>query len=199
MIGDRIRQARLAAGLTLGALGDKVGVTHTAIQKYEKGTMTPPSSQLLKLARACGIRVEYFFRTHKVELLEPEFRKLATFGKAAQEALKIKVLDRIEKRVELLGFFPESPLLRFDSHIALPERVTGLDQLEGLADQVRDAWKLGLNPIGDLTDTLETRGLLARMLHKRCPVPPPGLDYAFFDFQAIVPPTPQAGRSVRSG
>ncbi|MEF8724346.1 MAG: XRE family transcriptional regulator [Candidatus Accumulibacter phosphatis] len=160
MIGDRIRQARLAAGLTLGALGDKVGVTHTAIQKYEKGTMTPPSSQLLKLARACGIRVEYFFRTHKVELLEPEFRKLATFGKAAQEALKIKVLDRIEKRVELLGFFPESPLLRFDSHIALPERVTGLDQLEGLADQVRDAWKLGLNPIGDLTDTLETRGLL---------------------------------------
>ena len=37
MIGDRIRQARLAAGLTLDALGQKVGVTHTAIQKYEKG------------------------------------------------------------------------------------------------------------------------------------------------------------------
>lgn len=37
MIADRIRQARLAAGLTLGALGEKVGVSHTAIQKYEKG------------------------------------------------------------------------------------------------------------------------------------------------------------------
>ena len=57
MIGDRIRQARLAAGLTLDALGQKVGVTHTAIQKYEKGVLTPPSSQLLKLARACGTRV----------------------------------------------------------------------------------------------------------------------------------------------
>jgi len=54
MIGNRIRQARLAAGLTLDALGEKVGVTHTAIQKYEKGILTPPSSQLLKLAQACG-------------------------------------------------------------------------------------------------------------------------------------------------
>lgn len=160
MIGNRIRQARLAAGLTLDALGDKVGVTHTAIQKYEKGTMTPPSSQLLKLARACGIRVEYFFRAHEVELVEPEFRKLASFGKTAQEALKIKVLERIEKRVELLGFFPESPVLHFEPPVALPERITRLDQLEGFADQVRDAWKLGLNPIGDLTDTLETLGLL---------------------------------------
>ena len=94
MIGDRIRHARLAAGLTLDALGEKVGVTHTAIQKYEKGILTPPSSQLLKLARACGTRVEYFFRTHEVELLEPEFRRLATFGKTAQEALKIKANSR---------------------------------------------------------------------------------------------------------
>ncbi len=91
MIADRIRQARLAAGLTLGSLGEKVGVSHTAIQKYERGLLTPSSSQLLKLARACDIRTEYFFRTNKVELMEPEFRKTATFGKTAQDALKIKV------------------------------------------------------------------------------------------------------------
>jgi len=160
MIGNRIRQARLAAGLTLDALGAQVGVTHTAIQKYEKGTMTPPSSQLLKLARACGIRVEYFFRTHEVELLEPEFRRLSTFGKTAQEALKIKVVDLIEKRVELLGFFPESPILQFESPAGLPQHINAPEELEAFADQVRDAWKLGLNPIGDLTDTLETLGLL---------------------------------------
>ena len=46
MIADRIRQARLAAGLTLGALGEQVGVSHTAIQKYEKGLLTPSSAQL---------------------------------------------------------------------------------------------------------------------------------------------------------
>lgn len=160
MIGNRIRQARLAAGLTLDALGEEVGVTHTAIQKYEKGTVTPSSSQLLKLARACGIRVEYFFRTHQVELLDPEFRKRATFGATAQEALKIKVVALIEKRVELLGRFPESPILSFDQPDGLPQQIDSLDQLEDFANNVRDKWKLGLNPIGDLTDTLETLGLL---------------------------------------
>lgn len=160
MIGTRIRQARLAAGLTLDALGEKVGVTHTAIQKYEKGLLTPSSSQLLKLARACDIRVEYFFRSNKVELLEPEFRKHATFGKTAQEALKIKVLELVEKRVELLGFFPKSPIFQFVAPGGLPAQVTDLDQIDAFADEVRAAWKLGLNPIGDLTDTLETLGLL---------------------------------------
>ncbi len=169
MIGDRIRQARLAAGLTLDALGEKVGVTHTAIQKYEKGILTPPSSQLLKLARACGTRVEYFFRTREVELLEPEFRRLATFGKTAQEALKIKAVELIEKRVELLGFFPESPILRFEAPEGLPHQVNDLDELENFADQVREAWKLGLNPIGDLTDTLETLGLLVIVVDEANP------------------------------
>lgn len=169
MIGDRIRQARLAAGLTLDALGQKVGVTHTAIQKYEKGILTPPSSQLLKLARACGTRVEYFFRTHEVELVEPEFRRLASFGKKAQEALKIKVVELAEKRVELLGCFPESPILRFEVPGGLPRHVNDLDELENFSDQVREAWKLGLNPIGDLTGTLETLGLLVIVVDEANP------------------------------
>ncbi len=169
MIADRIRQARLAAGLTLGALGEKVGVSHTAIQKYEKGLLTPSSSQLLKLARACGIRTEYFFRTHTVELLQPEFRKLLSFGKTAQEALKLKVVELVEKRVELLGAFPESPLLSFAPPAGLPERIESLDQIEAFSDQVRNAWQLGMNPISDLTDTLEAVGLLVIVVDEENP------------------------------
>lgn len=169
MIADRIRQARLAAGLTLGALGEKVGVSHTAIQKYEKGLLTPSSSQLLKLARACDIRTEYFFRTHSVELVEPEFRKTAAFGKTAQDALKIKVVELVEKRVELLGAFPELPLLVFAPPVGLPEHIHELDEIEALADQARNAWQLGMNPIGDLTDTLEGLGLLVIVVDEEHP------------------------------
>lgn len=97
----------------MAGMRKKVGVTHTAIQKYEKGLLTPSSSQLLKLARACDIRTEYFFRTHQVELLHPEFPNLASFGKTARDALKIKVVDLIEKRMALLGAFPESPVFAF--------------------------------------------------------------------------------------
>ncbi|WP_075257796.1 helix-turn-helix domain-containing protein [Herbaspirillum camelliae] len=160
MIADRIRQARLAAGLTLSALGDQVGVSHTAIQKYEKGLLTPSSTQLLKLARACGIRTEYFFRTHTVELLHPEFRKLASFGKTAQDALKIKVVELVERRVELLSAFPRLPVPAFAPPANLPQHIASLDEIDAFSDTVRNAWQLGLNPIADLTDTLEGLGLL---------------------------------------
>lgn len=169
MIADRIRQARLAAGLTLGALGEQVGVSHTAIQKYEKGLLTPSSTQLLKLARACGIRTEYFFRTHTVELLQPEFRKLATFGKTAQDALKIKVVELVEKRVELFGAFPELPFPAFAPPAGLPEHITSLDAIDAFSDLVRNAWQLGLTPIADLTDTLEGLGLLVVVVDEENP------------------------------
>lgn len=169
MIADRVRQARLAAGLTLGALGEQVGVSHTAIRKYEKGGLVPSSSQLLKLARACGVRTEYFFRTHRVELLQSEFRKYAAFGKTAQEALKIKVVELVEKRVELLNAFPASPLLDFTLPGGLPAHIASLEQIEAFADQVRMAWQLGTNPIADLTDTLEGLGLMVIMVDEAHP------------------------------
>lgn len=169
MIAERIRQARLAAGLTLMALGERVGVSHTAIQKYEKGLLVPSSSQLLKLARACGIRTEYFFRSHAVELLQPEFRKRSTFGKTAQDALKFKVVEMVEKRVELLGAFPELPLPVFARPDGLPRMLTSLDEIEAFSDLVRNRWQLGMNPIADLTDTLEGLGVLVVVVDEESP------------------------------
>ncbi len=160
MIGTRIRHARLAAGLTLVELGTHVGLSHGAIQKYEKGVLVPSSSALLKIAKACGVRVEYFLRTDDVTLEGAEFRRHANFGKQAQEAIRLKVAEAIEKRVELLACFPVSPLLRFSVPDGLPPRIIDDGDLEDFAEQVREAWNLGLDPIGDLTDTFEALGIL---------------------------------------
>jgi Zn-dependent peptidase ImmA (M78 family)/DNA-binding XRE family transcriptional regulator len=160
VIADRVRQARLAAGLTVATLGEKVGVSRTAIQKYEKGFVTPSSSQLLKLARACGVRTEYFFRTHTVELLQPECRKPSTIGKTAQDALTIKVIELLERRLELLGAFPELPIEAFAPPDRLPERIVSLDEIDPLSDAMRNVWQLGMIPIANVADTLERFGLL---------------------------------------
>ena len=60
----------------------------------------------------------------------------------------------------MLGAFPESPLLAFAPPEGLPEHIESLDEIEAFSDQVRNAWQLGMNPIADLTDTLEAVGLL---------------------------------------
>lgn len=169
MLGPRIHQARLAAGLTLKALGGQAGVSHATIQKYEKGLLTPSSAMLLKLARACGVRTEYFFRTHAVTLEQAEFRCKATFGKTAQAAVKVKIAEQVEKRVELLGAFPNPPLPPFVPHADLCERIDDPAQLETMAEQLRTTWQLGMNPIADLTDTLETQGLLVIVVDETHP------------------------------
>ena len=62
MLGTRLQRARKAAGLSLRALGERIGLSHTAIQKYEDGNNVPDSATLLRLASALNVRTEYFFR-----------------------------------------------------------------------------------------------------------------------------------------
>ena len=76
------------------------------------------------------------------------------------EAVQIRVAERVEKRIELLNAFPESPIARFSVPDGVPQKIAEMEEIEAVADGVRRAWSLGLNPIGDLTDTLETLGVL---------------------------------------
>lgn len=160
MLGQRIQQARLAANLTLQALGNELGVTKAAIQKYEKGTSTPGSSNLLAIARACGVRTEYFFRHSRVELSGVEFRTNTKFGKKRSEAAQICVAEMAEKRIEILNAFPDPPIPDFVVPECVPEQIEALEDVDAVAERVRRAWHLGMNPIADLTAELESLGIL---------------------------------------
>ena len=54
--------------------------------------------------------------------------------KTAQDALKIKVVELVEKRVELLGAFPELPFPTFAPPANLPEHVASLDDIDAIGD-----------------------------------------------------------------
>ncbi len=58
MIGENIRAARLAAGLTQKELAAKVGIPYQTLQRWEYGTFSPNMDNLIKLASALGISVE---------------------------------------------------------------------------------------------------------------------------------------------
>jgi len=60
-IGMRIRERRVARGLTQRELGDLVGVTYQQAQKYEHGTNAVSASRLYVIARALSTPLEYFF------------------------------------------------------------------------------------------------------------------------------------------
>ena len=57
----RLREARLAAGLTQAALAQRVEVSRKTINTVENGVFVPSTELALRLARALGTTVEALF------------------------------------------------------------------------------------------------------------------------------------------
>lgn len=159
MIGERIKQARQSAGLSLRALAEKAGVSAMAISKYERNEMTPGSDVLLRMAQTMNVRVEYFFRQADVHLEDVEFRKRASLTKADERRILADVQDRLERWQALDEIFPPSEEMRFSIPRQVPSRINDGDDIEQAALAIREAWELGHNPIPELVDTLEEHGI----------------------------------------
>ena len=159
MIGDRIKQARSAAGLSQRGLAEKADISAMAVSKYENNKNTPSSGVLLALAEALSVRVEYFFRVIKVELQEVEYRKHAKLPAKILKQIESDVKEQIERYLVLEEYLPVSPIQQFELPKNLPKKINEYDDIEKVASTVRKAWGLGNNPIPDLIDTLEERGI----------------------------------------
>lgn len=160
MIGERLKRARAASGLSMKALGEQVGVSANMIKKYEHNDSMPSSGVLIRLAKAVGVRSEYFFRPVRVSLTRVEYRKRASTSKSELSRIEADVLDQAERWQELADLWPEFPIPAFSGVRGMPDSVDNYDELEVVANRVRREWKLGLNPLPDLIDTLESKGIL---------------------------------------
>ena len=67
-LGKRLRQRRLACGLTQVELAKKIGVTVQQVHKYEKGMDRLSASRLIQLAYYLAVPVTFFYH----ELMTPD-------------------------------------------------------------------------------------------------------------------------------
>lgn len=157
--GQRLKAARVMAGLSMDALVAKMGhkVSKQAISKYENNLMTPDSAILIALSDALGVKPDYFYSKYEIAVDSINFRKRAALGKKAVESLKARIKDTIERYSELESFFPDSrsfanPLAGFV--------ISSLDDIRGAAMKLREAWGLGSEgPIGYVIDCLEEHSI----------------------------------------
>ena len=84
MIGQRVKIARSAAGLSLRQLEAKIDnlVTAQAISKYERDESMPSSKVLIALADALDVSPEYLISDRDIQLEGIEFRKKKTCHQA---------------------------------------------------------------------------------------------------------------------
>src|SRR5579871_2834248 len=158
-LGIRLQQARKVAGLSLRALAELLGLSHAAIKKYEDGEVYPSSDMLIKLAKALKVRVDFFFRPIKISLENVKFRKRKKLSGKSEETIKFEVIGQIERRLELENLYPASPVPIFKVPSGFPQKICSLEEIELVAERLRDYWKLGFAPIHDLVDAFESQGI----------------------------------------
>jgi Zn-dependent peptidase ImmA (M78 family)/DNA-binding XRE family transcriptional regulator len=156
MLGERIRQARLLAGLTQDALADALTdaghpATKAVISKYEKNKSTPSAQFLLLAASILDVPSSYFTHQPTLEVNWLAFRRHSTLPERDQEAVKTYAVDIAELQIELQS------LLYPDTGVDLPEirSAASLDDAEQAAVQLRECWELDDNPIDSLVQTAE--------------------------------------------
>ena len=160
MNGVRLQLARSAAGMSLRALEDRIDklVTAQAIGKYERGEANPGSKVLLALSRALDVSVDYLLADDDLVLEDVEFRKKTGIGQKAKARVEATILTQLERYLaveELLGLSS----VDWDRPLAAPYPVGDVAGGDLAARSLRNAWGLGLDPIPNMVELLEERGV----------------------------------------
>lgn len=151
---SRLKAIRLARGFTLDQLSDAMGgvVTKQALSKYERGASVPSPRVLVAMARALRVKAIDLVADPVVEVRGLAFRKRAVFSRAAQQTIENQVALDLERRAHLQALVGQScsgavPLGAFS--------VSALDEIESVAEALRDRWSLGRDPVDQLVGVLE--------------------------------------------
>ncbi len=154
-VGERLRTAREAAGITQADAAASIDVARTTLVAIEKGQRRIRTDELQRLAREYSTSVNALLRRESVYVdLVPRFRKLTTSSDEASDAAARLLADLVRAEVELenlLGikrtrnYPPERPLMPGDVRA----------QAENDATELRQWLGLGSAPVRDLVSLLE--------------------------------------------
>ena len=158
VFGRRLAQARQMQGFSLRQLASQLNgmVTYAALSKYELGQMLPGSDVLISIAKNLNQSVDYFFRPFTVKLEEIQFRKRSTLGIKEATSIKHQAAEFFERYLEVEELLGERR--KFENPIRINRNIRSPDDIEAAAKELRQAWQLGLDPIGNVLELLEEHG-----------------------------------------
>jgi Zn-dependent peptidase ImmA (M78 family) len=173
MIGQRLRLARAAAGLSLRELRVRIDnlVTAQALSKYEHDEMMPGSPVLLAVARALDVPVSYLMAAPEVVLEAVEFRR-ANLGARDQARLEARVIDSVQRYLTIEDILNIASV-DWDRPRGAPFPVVELPEADRAARSLRAHWQLGIEPLPNLVEFLEEKGI--KVLMERMPPAVDGL------------------------
>ena len=161
MVGQRLKLARTAAGLSLRGLQERIEsrVTAQAIGKYERDESTPRSGVLTALADALSVPEEYLLAKGEMTLEAVEFRKKRIASRREEAQVEAKVLRLLERYLMVEEFLGLTSINWDKPREAPYPVVSDSGEADRAAHSLRLYWGLGIDPIPNLVELVEERGI----------------------------------------
>jgi Zn-dependent peptidase ImmA (M78 family)/transcriptional regulator with XRE-family HTH domain len=158
-VGERLREAREARGLTAISLAGIVGVTRAAVSQYEQGVQSPRPDVMSRICECLNLPLAFFMRPPLTYDGTIYWRSLASTTKTARQAAERK-LNWLQDFVGYAREYVEFPECDFP-HLDLPSdplRITDAE-IETIASAARKYWGLGEGPIPSAITLIENSGV----------------------------------------
>ena len=159
-LDQRSKLGRAAAGMSLRDLAARIGnlVSAQAIGKYERGEMMPGSKALIALAEALRVSENFLLSSGEIELAGLEFRRRQPARGKDRARLTAKVLSAVERYLEIEDLLAATSF-QWDQPRGFPFPVQDAADAEHAASRLRTLWDLGSDPVPNLAEFLEERGI----------------------------------------
>ena len=167
--GEQLKKARLLRGLTLTELAGQTGISKQSLSLYENNGNRPEYERGMKIADALNVPYEFFLQEDSYSTLTEAiyFRSLTSATKMNRTVQSLK-LEYVAKIYEVLTEYVDFPVLDLpeiefwgnDNEFDEQGSVAELREIERIAMQTREHWRLGTEPIPNLQFALEERGLI---------------------------------------
>lgn len=164
-IPERIKEAREARGYTLVSFASDLGVTRQAVAQYETGQISPSGEALSKIIALTEQPLSFFTSSpsrpgqartlfwRSLKRMEQHHRN--RISRRIQWAADLT--DMVDEFVEV----PEVNIPQWDFDPDSPEYGEDIEgQIESAAESLRDAWGLGIGPVTNLAQVLESNGVV---------------------------------------
>lgn len=165
IVPQRLREARLARGLTIKAVAEFAGVKPQAVSRYELGELIPGAETFMKIQRILQMPMKFYEKPCANDIIRSLefFRSYQAATKAIRDSATIKS-QWISREIfpyldQYISFPPVDPLFVKVNEMFQAEEVTDRG-IEALSKYVRKEWGLGVAPIPNLIRLLEQKGVI---------------------------------------
>lgn len=169
IIPKKLKEARIARGMSMQELANKINVTRQAISQFELGIIVPKYEVFTEITRVLDFPKVFFTSNRKPKNNNSNgaifFRSLKSASRLAREMMKCRI-EWVEYCLDYLQEFINFPQTNLQELLKIDElTITGEDRIEEIANNLRQYWGLGYGPINNLTNILEKKGFVITFIN----------------------------------